>query len=143
MIISTKGRYALSVMVDLAEHPGEGFIPLQEIADRHAISKEYLSSILKLLVADGQLVSLRGKGGGYRLSEDVSTYRVGDIIRLVEGDLAPVACVQEEHPCPNAIRCPNFTMWDDLYKLINAYLDEIYLTDFLPGGRFYQASLSE
>ena len=141
MIISTKGRYALSVMVDLAEHPEDGFIPLQEIADRHSISKEYLSSILKLLVADGQLESLRGKGGGYKLSRPAETYKVGDIIRLVEGDLAPVACVQEEHPCPNAVRCPNYLMWDDLYKLINQYLDGILLTEFLPGGRFYALSM--
>ena len=139
MIISTKGRYALSVMIDLAEHPAEGFTPLTEIAQRLNISKEYLSSILKLLVEDGQLLSLRGKGGGYRLTRPPETYPVGEILRLVEGDLAPVACVQEEHCCPNAPQCQSHGMWQTLYGMINDYLDGIFLTDFLQGGKFYGA----
>ena len=137
MIISTKGRYALQVMIELAAHPSEEFTPLPEIARRLHISKEYLNSILKLLVADGQLTSLRGKGGGYRLTNPPETYRVGPILRLVEGDLAPVACVQENHQCPNAVQCPSYGMWEKLYGMINDYFDNIYLTDFLENGRFY------
>ena len=136
MIISTKGRYALRVMVDLAEHPGEGYIPLQEIADRQKISREYLSSILKVLVEDGQLDSLRGKGGGYRLRYPVEQYTVCQILRPVEGDLAPVTCVQENHQCPNSIRCRSYTMWHELDDVITSYLTGVHLTDFLPNGRF-------
>ena len=142
MIISTKGRYALSVMIDLAEHPTEGFIPLQEIADRLCMSKDYLNSILKVLVEHGQLDSLRGKGGGYRLSAPADSYRVGTILRIVEGDLAPVACVQEDHSCPNAVQCRSYVMWEKLNTLINDYFDNIRLTDFLEHGKFAEEDCS-
>ena len=135
MIISTKGRYALRVMLDLAEHPSQGFTPLQEITQRQGISKEYLNSILKLLVEDGQLESLRGKGGGYRLSAPPEDFTVGRILRLVEGDLAPVACVQESPSC--SAHCRSFGMWQELNQVIGTYLDSIRLTDFMSGGRFY------
>ena len=137
MIISTKGHYALRVMVDLAEHPGEGYIPLQEIADRQQISKEYLSSILKLLVEDGQLDSLRGKGGGYKLRHPVESYTAGQILLPVEGDLAPVTCVQDNHQCPNSIHCRSYSMWHELDTLISDYLNSVRLTDFLPNGRVH------
>ena len=101
MIISTKGRYALRVMIDLAEHPTDGYVPLQEIADRQGISKEYLNSILKILVKNKQLDSLRGKGGGYRLANPPETYKVGTILNLAEGDLAPVSCISQPNSCPN------------------------------------------
>ena len=140
MIISTKGRYALSVMIDLAEHPREGFTPLPEIAERLGMSKEYLNSILKVLVEHGQLVSLRGKGGGYRLAAPPETYRVGNILRILEGDLAPVACVQEDHQCPNVAQCRSYGMWERLNEMINGYFDNIYLTDFLEGGKFSSGS---
>ena len=142
MIISTKGRYALRVMVDLAEHPSDGFTPLQEIADRLHISKEYLNSILKLLVKHNQLTSLRGKGGGYRLNNPPETYRVGTILRIVEDNMAPVACVQEDHQCPNAVQCRSYGMWKALDDMINDYFDNIYLTDFLENGRFAPAASS-
>ena len=142
MIISTKGRYALSVMIDLAEHPTDGFTPLPEIADRLCMSKEYLNSILKVLVEHGQLTSLRGKGGGYRLSAPAESYRVGTILRIVEGDLAPVACVQEDHSCPKAVQCRSYVMWERLNSLINNYFDNIRLTDFLEHGRFAEEDRS-
>ena len=129
MIISTKGRYALRVMIDLAEHPGEGFIPLQEIAERQNISKEYLTSILKVLVQNDLLDSLRGKGGGYRLNHPPQEYSVGMILRLVEGDLAPVACVAGQ--CSSPSHCRLYAMWDNLDQLINGYFDGITLADFL------------
>ena len=139
MIVSTKGRYALRVMIDLAEHPTEGYVPLQEISLRQNISKEYLSSILKILVEQGQLDSLRGKGGGYRLKYPADRYRIGDILRLAEGDLAPVSCVQPDHSCPNSVRCRTHAMWRDLDSIISDFLDRVTLADFLEGGRYYGA----
>ena len=138
MIVSTKGRYALRVMLDLCEHPREGFTPLQEISDRQGISKEYLNSILKVLVEHGLLDSLRGKGGGYMLAKKPEQYRVGTILRTVEGDLSPVSCVQDAHACPNITQCRSHAMWQELDKVISDYLDSILLTDFMEGGRFYK-----
>ena len=129
MIISTKGRYALRVMVDQAEHPGEEIIPLKEIAERQDISKEYLNTILKTLVEHGLLESLRGKGGGYRLCNPPETYSVGSILRLVEGSLAAVACTAE--PCPRASQCPSLPMWKKLDRMINEFFDGIKLTDLM------------
>lgn len=137
MIVSTKGRYAMRVMIDLAEHSGDGFVPLQEITDRLCISREYLSSILKVLVQHGQLESLRGKGGGYRLAFPPEKCRIGTILRVVEGDLAPVSCVQGECRCPDADQCRAHSMWAQLDHVISEYLDGIFLADFLNGGRFY------
>ena len=139
MIVSTKGRYALAVMIELAEHPREGFVPLSEISDRLHISKEYLNSSLKLLVQGNQLLSLRGKGGGYRLADAPDRVCVGTILRLVEGDLAPVSCVQENHKCPNCSGCRSYGMWEELDELINGYLDRVYLSDFLENGKFYKS----
>lgn len=98
VFISTKGRYALRVMVDLAEHQDEGFVPLKEIAQRQEISEKYLEAVLKVLVRERILVGLRGKGGGYKLGKPPEQYKVGTILRLTEGELAPVACL--EKPCP-------------------------------------------
>ena len=95
MLISTKGRYALRVMVDLAEHQSEGFIPLKVIAERQEISEKYLESIIKLLVKAKLLNGVRGKGGGYRLTKSPDQYTVGSILRLTEESLAPVACLEE------------------------------------------------
>ena len=132
MIISTKGRYALRVMLDLMLHPTDGYIPLQEISDRQGISKEYLTAILKVLVENGMLTSLRGKGGGYRLSMAPEAYTVGPILRLVEGDLAPVACVSGTSKCTNHSRCHTYPMWVKLDAMINDYFDQIRLTDLMP-----------
>ena len=136
MIISTKGRYALRVMIDLAEHPTDGYVPLQEIADRQGISKEYLNSILKILVKNKQLDSLRGKGGGYRLANPPETYKVGTILNLAEGDLAPVSCISQPNSCPNKEKCRSFPMWEELDEIICDYFNHIYLTDFINDGKF-------
>ena len=137
MIVSTKGRYALRVMIDLAEHPTDGFVPLQEIVDRVQISREYLSNILKVLVQNRQLDSLRGKGGGYRLACPPEEIRIGPILRMVEGDLAPVSCIQGVGQCPDASKCRSHVMWSELDGIINDYLDHVRLTDFMEGGRFF------
>ena len=138
MIVSTKGRYALRVMLDLCEHPKEGFTPLQEISDRQGISKEYLNSILKILVEHGLLESLRGKGGGYKLARKPEEYPIGTILRIVEGDLSPVSCVQKGQSCPNSPNCRSRALWQELDKVISYYLDSVFLTDFMENGRFYR-----
>lgn len=132
MMISTKGRYALRVMIDLAEHQTEGYIPLKEIADRQGISEKYLESILKTLVREKVLVGLRGKGGGYRLTRPPEQYTVGTILRLTEGDLAPVACLEKPAAqCPRMAQCRTLPMWKELDRLVNDYFDGITLADLM------------
>ena len=132
MMISSKGRYALRVMIDLAEHPDEGYIPLQTIAARQGISEKYLESIISVLSKAGLVDGLRGKGGGYRLNRPAADYSVGQILRLTEGSLAPVTCLEsEENPCPRAGQCTTLPMWEKLDALINYYLDSVSLSDLL------------
>ena len=123
MIVSTKGRYALRVMIDLAEHQSEKYVPLKEVAARQEISEKYLENILKVLVQNGFLEGLRGKGGGYRLSRELKDYSVGEIVRLTEGSLAPVSCLEGENTCPRADKCLSLPVWEKLDTLINDYLD--------------------
>ena len=132
MLISTKGRYALRVMVDLAEHAADGFIPLKVIAERQDISEKYLESIIAILSRAGLVEGLRGKGGGYRLTRSSANYSVGEILRLTEGSLAPVTCLEgAENPCPRAGECTTLPMWQKLDDLINTYLDSVSLSDLL------------
>ncbi len=132
MMISTKGRYALRVMIDLAEHPTEDFIPLKTIADRQGISVKYLESIIKVLTQAGFLHGLRGKGGGYKLTRAPEQYTVGDILRLTEGSLSPVSCLSSEKvDCPRASDCRTLPMWEGLYRMINDYFDHITLDDLV------------
>ena len=115
MMVSTKGRYALRVMIDLAEHDDGLYIPLKEIAARQDISEKYLESIVKLLTRNGDLVGVRGKGGGYRLTRKPEEYPLGEILRLTEGSLAPVACLEEgAHPCDRAAQCRTLPVWNRL-----------------------------
>ncbi len=130
MLISTKGRYALRVMIDLAEHQGEGFIPLKLIARRQEISEKYLESIIKLLVRAKLLNGLRGKGGGYQLTKPPEQYTVGTILRLTEDTLAPVSCVtQGADPCARAADCRALALWQGLDQVISRYLDGITIAD--------------
>ena len=130
MMISTKGRYALRVMVDMAEHQAEGYLPLKEIAERQDISEKYLESILKVLVKHKFLTGLRGKGGGYRLTRVPEQYTVGSILRLTEGSLAPVACLEQEPiECPRMAQCRTLPMWRKLDGLIQDFFDGITLAD--------------
>ena len=141
MMISTKGRYALRVMIDLAEHRAEGYIPLKEIAQRQEISEKYLESILKALVRDKMLTGLRGKGGGYRLTRDPDQYTVGSILRLTEGSLAPVSCLEDtSQQCHRMSDCRTLEMWRKLDAMINEFFDGITVADLMAptqGGNDY------
>ena len=133
MLISTRGRYALRVMVDLAEHQEEGFIPLKVIAQRQDISEKYLESIIKLLVRAEFLSGLRGKGGGYRLTRAPEDCPVGAILRLTEDSLAPVSCIAADTACPRSADCPTLPLWQGLGETINQYLDRFTLADLVRG----------
>ena len=136
MMISTRGRYALRVMIDLAEQQTSNFTPLKEIAARQEISEKYLESIVKNLVQNGFLEGLRGKGGGYRLVRAPEEYTVGSILRLMEGSLAPVACLEQRaQPCDREDRCRTLPMWKKLYALLNDYFDGITLADLIDSER--------
>ena len=132
MIVSTKGRYALRVMIDLAEHQAERYVPLKEVAARQDISEEYLENILKVLVQNGFLEGLRGKGGGYRLTRSPDQYTVAEILLLTEGSLAPVSCLTPGAPaCERMANCRTYTMWKGLNDLIADYFGKITLADKL------------
>ncbi len=135
MLISTKGRYALRIMVDLAEHQSEGFIPLKELADRQEISEKYLESIVRMLVKARFLSGLRGKGGGYKLTRPPEQYTVGSILRLTEETLAPVACLEEgAGVCRRAGICRTLPFWKGLDKVIADYLDSSTVADLMRRG---------
>lgn len=130
MLVSTKGRYALRFMVDLAEHQGEGRIPLKQIAERQGVSEKYLENILATLVRNGMLSGMRGKGGGYRLTCNPSDYSAGEILRLTEGSLAPVSCLDGTcSGCERAADCPTVGMWSKLDSMITGYLDSVTIED--------------
>lgn len=132
MIVSTKGRYALRVMIDLAEHRDKEYIPLKEIAERQQISEKYLEAILKILVQNGMLIGVRGKGGGYKLSKDPDQYTVGSVIRLTEGDFAPVSCLgRDAAPCPRAADCRTLPMWQAFDTLVNEFFDGYTIADLM------------
>ncbi len=134
IMISTRGRYALRVMVDLAQQGKEGYLPLKEIAERQGISEKYLESVLKSLVQEKLLVGIRGKGGGYRLTKAPDEYTVGSILRLTEGDLAPVACLEKDAaPCPRRAGCPTLPMWKKLDGMMRQFFDGITLADLASG----------
>ena len=129
MMISTRGRYALRVMIDLAEHIDEGYIPLQTIAKRQGISEKYLESILAVLSKAGLLDAVRGKGGGYRLSKPAKEYTAFEVLSLTEGTLAPVTCLERGQQCENAVNCRTLPLWQGLDQVIAAYLCSYTLAD--------------
>lgn len=132
MLVSTKGRYALRVMIDLAEHRSDGFIPLKVIAERQEISEKYLENIIKLLVKAKLLNGLRGKGGGYQLTKAPEQYTVESILRVTEDSMAPVACLEPDAAaCPRASECRTLSMWQGLDKLITEYFENITLADLM------------
>lgn len=132
MMISTKGRYALRVMIDLAEQGKSEYIPLKEIAARQDISQKYLESIMTMLSKNSMIEALHGKGGGYRLNREPQEYRVGDILRVTEGSLAPVSCLDcSSKSCENASGCRTLPMWNKLNDIINEYLDSVTIADLL------------
>jgi Rrf2 family protein len=130
MMISTKGRYALRVMLDLAENQSDGYIPLRDIAKRQEISEKYLETILPALIKNNFLEGLRGKGGGYRLSRAPENYTVGSILKLLENSLAPVSCLDcDQNQCSRAADCKTLPMWEKLYKMVDDYFEGITLAD--------------
>ena len=132
MKISTKGRYALRMLLDLAEHQKDGYVTLKDIARRQNISKKYLEQIVLTLNRSDILNTSRGYQGGYRLSQTPDQYTVGMILRLTEGDLAPVACVtQNPIKCERSTICATLPVWQGLYQIIHEYLDSITLQTIL------------
>lgn len=132
MMVSTRGRYALRVMIDLARQDRECYIPLRDIAERQEISEKYLESIVKVLAKDGLLEGLRGKGGGYRLTRAAEDYTVYEILVLTEGSLAPVSCLEcEDGPkrCSRAAVCPTLPTWKELDSMIRTYLEKVTVAD--------------
>ena len=119
MLVSTKGRYALRIMLELAQGEKGAYVPLPLIAKKQDISEKYLESIVSALVRGGLVEGMRGKGGGYRLNRELKDYSVGEILRLTEGSLAPVSCLERgENPCPRAGRCSTLPMWVKLEDLL-------------------------
>ncbi len=131
VMISSRGRYALRVMTDLAGQDPERSVPLKEIAAREGLSQKYLEAIMTTLSKGGLVEGQHGKGGGYRLSRAPEEYPLGEILRLTEGSLAPVACL-EEGAAPCAHPCPSLPVWEKLEKLVADYLDSVTLADLLP-----------
>ena len=132
MKISTKGRYALRMMIDLAMHGGNGCVALKDIAARQDISKKYLEQIVPLLNKAELLKTNRGYQGGYSLAKPPERYTVGEILRVTEGSLSPVSCLQyEENSCPRKADCITLPVWEGLYKTVMDYLDGITLRDII------------
>ncbi len=132
MKISTKGRYALRMMLDLAEYQQDSYVSLKDIAERQEISKKYLEQIVPLLNKSGLLRTNRGNMGGYRLAKSASDYTVGEILRATEGSLAPVSCLEHQtNDCPRQEKCATLFVWQGLYKTITEYLDSISLQQIL------------
>ena len=136
MKISTKGRYAVRMLLDLAEHGSENFIALKEIAERQGISKKYLEQIVSVLNKSNILLTTRGFQGGYKLAKSPDSYTVGMILRLTEGSLAPVSCLEQiPNQCERSNFCPTLFIWEGLNDVINNYLDSITLQDILDRER--------
>lgn len=135
MMISTKGRYALRFLADIAEHQGDGFVPLKDVAERQEISEKYLEIVVKELVKGGMLDAVRGKGGGYRLCRAPEEYGVKAILERMEGPLAPVACLGPERvPCPRKESCRTLPLWQGLEQVISDYLERFTLADLMGGA---------
>ena len=139
-MISTKGRYAIRVLLDLAEHHNGSYIPMKEVAARQEISLKYIERIMPALKTAGLVASVHGIGGGYRLTREPEQYTLWEILSLVEGDLAPVSCLQSgAPPCPRAAECRTLLVWQGYQKLTKEYFQGITLEDLLdtPQGDNY------
>lgn len=135
MMVSTKGRYALRVMIDLAQHGGEQCISLRDIAGRQQISVKYLEAVMAILNRAGLVVSHMGKNGGYKLARRPDQYMVGEILQITEGVIAPVSCLEcEDNKCERAQSCVTLPMWRELKHIISDYLDHITLEDLIAGN---------
>ena len=136
MLVSTKGRYALRVMLELAQDDSAAYLPLPAIAERQGISEKYLESIISVLSKAGLVDGLRGKGGGYRLNRKPEQYTIGSILKLTEGGLAAVSCTsQGAAACSRTQCCEAKPMWDRLDKMIDDFFEDITLADLLKDGK--------
>lgn len=136
MMVSTKGRYALIVMIDLATSKDDGYVSLSDIAQRQNLSMKYLENVVSILNKGGLLDSLRGKNGGYRLSKKASEYPINEILTLTEGSLAPVECIKNgDLNCEKAASCLTLPLWVGLDRAIDKYLSSITLEDIIEGRR--------
>ena len=142
MKISTKGRYALRLMIDLAQHDAAGYIPLRDISKRQEISAKYLEQIVVQLSRAGFVTSARGAQGGYQLARHPSEYTVGEILRITEGSLAPVACLEHDPvECARAEDCITLDFWRGLYDAVNRYVDSVTLEDLVSSGKTLNFSI--
>lgn len=133
MKISTKGRYALRMLLDLAEHQNDTYVSLKDIAERQGISKKYLEQIVPILNKPNIIKTTRGFQGGYKLAKRPSEYTLGEILRLTEGSIATVLCTENEDFCERICFCPTYPVWRGLNQVINNYVDNITLQDILDG----------
>lgn len=132
MKISTKGRYAVRLMLDVAVYGADKNVSMRDVAERQNISMKYLEQIVSQLAKVGYLKSIRGAQGGYRLTKKPSEYTIGDILRTTEGALSPVACLDDEiNRCPRAGQCPTIDFWQGLYDTVNNYVDSVTLEDLI------------
>ncbi len=132
MLISTKGTYALSVMIDLAEHEKDGYIALGDIAERQGMSKKYLEAIIKDLVKVQMVKGVRGKGGGYKLNVDPAKCTAWDVIRATEENFSPVSCVTDDHTsCPNQTVCRTLPMWIELNRTLKTFFEKYTIADMM------------
>ena len=131
-MISTKGRYAIRVMLDIAQNDDGSYIPLKDIAEQQDLSKKYLEIIAKELVAGGLLIGASGKGGGYRLSRDPDKYNIGEILELMEGTLSPVICLADKkYKCNRKKKCNTLPMWQEFDELVHDFFNNKKLSDLL------------
>ena len=132
MMISTRGRYALRVLIDLAEHNDGNYIPMKDVAERQDLPLKYLERILPVLTQNKLIVGLHGKGGGYRLVRSPDEYTVGEILRLTEGNLVPVSCLEQDaEPWERAAECRTLDMWTKFFKMTNEFFDGITVADLM------------
>ena len=131
MKVSSKGRYALRIMIDLAMNDNGNFISLKEIAERNGMSMKYSEQIVSMLNKAGYLQTARGNNGGYKLNRKPEEYKVGDILRASEGDLAPIMCLEEDGVCTRKENCITYSFWEGLDKAINDYVDSKTLADLI------------
>ena len=142
-MISTKGRYALRAMIDIAKFEKNGYVSIKDISEREGISIKYLEQVISILVRTGFLISLRGNNGGYKLAKKAKEYKVGDILRAAEGSLAPVSCLSNPiNECPRKSSCATLDFWTGLNNTINNYVDSYTLEDLVnkyvtEGGEYY------
>lgn len=132
IMISTRGRYALRVMIDIALNGNGGYVPMKDVAARQGLSLKYLEQILPKLTRNNLVEGVQGKGGGYRLTREPSEYTIGDILRVTEKDLAPVSCLADgAEKCDRRGQCKTINFWEGLNNVVNEYMDGVTLEDML------------